>query len=156
MKKLSLLLGVLLLVAPASAQTPPPSGKPPQHQKKDKGRPDTPLEKVMDKMGKAFRKLRGEAKAGAFSDDAVGLVATMKEAATEAKKLEPLKTKDLPEDKRAEFVADFRGDLDKFAAKLDQLSAELKAGDTAAALKSVDQLAKTMKSDHEEFQPKGY
>jgi soluble cytochrome b562 len=156
MKQLLLLLGVLLLAAPAGAQSSPPAARPPQKQNKDKGRPDTALEKTMDKMGGAFRKLRKQAKEGAFAADAADLVADMIGAATEAKKLEPIKTKDLPEADRAKFVADFRSKLDEFIAQLDRFSAELKAGDTTGALKSLEKLGKFQRSAHENFQPKDY
>lgn len=156
MKKLSLLLLALLLAAPVIAQTAVPAAPTPHKEKKDKGRPDTPLEQAMDKMGGAYRKLRRQAKEGSFSPDAAALVATIKSAATEAKKFEPLKAKEVPEAARAAFVAKYRNKLDEFIAELDLLTGELQAGKQAEALKRVEKLGKLQRAGHENFQPKDY
>jgi len=157
MKKILLLLATLILVAPASAQTAPqPPAHPVQKQKKEKGRPDTDLEKAMDKMGGAFRKLRREAKEGKFGPDAAELVATMQAAAAEARKCEPLKAKELPADEQAKFVADFRAKLDEFRTMLDRLAAALKDGKAEEAVQQVEKLGKLQRADHEKFQPRDY
>jgi soluble cytochrome b562 len=157
MKKLLFLLASLILVAPASAQTAAqPPARPAQKQKKEKGRPDTDLEKAMDKMGGAFRKLRQQAKEGKFGPDAAEHVAKMQAAAAEAKKLEPLKAKEIPAADRAKFTADFREKLDEFSTALDGFAAALKAGDQAVAMQQFEKIGKLQRSDHEKFQPKDY
>jgi soluble cytochrome b562 len=157
MKKIPLLLAALIFIAPLCAETAPaPSARPAQAQKKDKGRPDTEIEKAMGKMGGAFRKLRRQAKEGQFSPNAAELVATMKAAVAEAQKHEPLKARELPEADRAKFLADFRAKLDEFSAALDKLSAALKDGKTDEAVTLMEKIGKLQRADHEEFQPKDY
>lgn len=156
-KLLLLLLSSLVAAAPLTAQDAPKPAQPPAHkQKKEKDHPDTDIEKAMKKMGGAFRKLRGQAKAGAFTPDAVDLVATMKAAATEAAKHDPLKTKEIPEADRAKFVADYKAKMDEFNTTLDSLTEALKAGKTTDAVALVGKLGKLQHSGHEEFQPKDY
>lgn len=155
-KLLFLLLASLIAAAPLSAQDAAPSAPPAKKQKKEKDRPDTDIEKAMKKMGGAFRKLRGQAKQGAFTPDAVDLVATMKAAAAEAAKHDPLKTKDVPDAERAKFLADYKAKMDEFNQALDSLTAALKAGKTEEAVALVGKLGKLQRSGHEEFQPEGY
>lgn len=156
-KLLSLLLVSLIAAASLTAQDAPKPAPPAAHkQKKEKDRPDTDIEKAMKKMGGAFRKLRGQAKAGAFTPDAVDLVATMKAAAAEAVKHDPLKTKDVPEADRTKFLADYKAKMDEFNTALDSLTAALKAGKTEEAVALVGKLGKLQHSGHEEFQPKDY
>lgn len=155
-KLLFLLLASLIVAAPLSAQDAVPSAPPAKKQKKEKDRPDTDIEKAMKKMGGAFRKLRGQAKQGAFTADAVDLVATMKAAAAEAAKHDPLKTKDVPEADRAKFLAEYQAKMEEFGKTLDSLSAALKAGKTEDAVALVGKLGKLQHSGHEKFQPEDY
>jgi len=95
MKKLHLLLAVML-IAPAIVFAQP---------KKD--RPDTDIEKAMEMMSGAYRKLRRQVTDPAQNAASLELVATIKAGVTEARKHTPLKAADLPEPERAAFVENY-------------------------------------------------
>ena len=139
MKKLHLLLTVML-IAPALVCAEP---------KKD--RPDTDIEKAMEKMAGAYRKLRRQVTDPAQNAASLELVATIKAGATEARKYTPLKAADLPEADRAAFVENFRKKLDEFLVTAGRLEDALKAGNNEQAAALVAELGKIQKADHKEF-----
>jgi cytochrome c556 len=139
MKKLHLLLTVML-IAPALVCAEP---------KKD--RPDTDIEKAMEKMAGAYRKLRRQVTDPAQNAASLELVATIKAGATEARKYTPLKAADLPEAERAAFVGNFQKKMDEFLDVAGRLEDALKAGNNEEAARLVAELGKIQKADHKEF-----
>ena len=139
MKQLHLLLTVML-IAPAIVFAEP---------KKD--RPDTDIEKAMDKMAGAYRKLRRQVTDPAQNAASLELVVAIKAGATEARKYTPLKAADLPEAERAAFVENFQKKLDEFLGTAGRLEDALKAGNNEQAAALVAELGKIQKADHKEF-----
>ena len=139
MKKLPLLLAVML-IAPALVCAEP---------KKD--HPDTDIEKAMEKMAGAYRKLRRQVTDPAQNAASLELVATIKAGATEARKYSPLKAADLPGPERAAFVENFQKKLDEFLDAAGRLEVALKAGNNEEAARLVAELGKIQKADHKEF-----
>jgi len=139
MKKLHLLLAVML-IAPAIVFAQP---------KKD--RPDTDIEKAMEMMSGAYRKLRRQVTDPAQNAASLELVATIKTGATEARKHTPLKTADLPEPERAAFVENYQKKMDEFLGTVGKLEDALKAGNNDEAARLVAELGKIQKADHQEF-----
>jgi cytochrome c556 len=139
MKKLHLLLTVML-IAPALVCAEP---------KKD--HPDTDIEKAMEKMAGAYRKLRRQVTDPAQNAASLELVATIKAGATEARKYSPLKAADLPGPDRAAFVENFQKKLDEFLGTAGRLEDALKAGNNEEAARLVAELGKIQKADHKEF-----
>ena len=139
MKKLHLLLTVML-IAPALVCAEP---------KKD--HPDTDIEKAMEKMAGAYRKLRRQVTDPAQNATSLELVATIKAGATEARKYSPLKAADLPGPERAAFVENFQKKLDEFLDAAGRLEDALKAGNNEEAARLVAELGKIQKADHKEF-----
>ena len=139
MKKLHLLLTVML-IAPALVCAEP---------KKD--HPDTDIEKAMEKMAGAYRKLRRQVTDPAQNATSLELVATIKAGATEARKYSPLKAADLPGPERAAFVENFQKKLDEFLDAAGRLEDALKAGNNEEAARLVAELGKIQKADHNEF-----
>ena len=139
MKKLHLLLTVML-IAPALVCAEP---------KKD--RPDTDIEKAMEKMAGAYRKLRRQVTDPAQNAASLELVVAIKAGATEARKYTPLKAADLPEAERAAFVENFQKKLDEFLGTAGRLEDALKAGNNEEAARLVAELGKIQKADHKEF-----
>jgi soluble cytochrome b562 len=111
----------------------------------------TELEMRMDRIGKAFRKLKKQAADPAQNAASLQLLSTMEGAAKEAVDFTPAKAADVPEDQRAKFVEDFktgiRGMLDEFA----KLRVALAAGKNDEAVKVVDEISDLEKKDHKEF-----
>jgi DNA-binding GntR family transcriptional regulator len=147
-------LVALLFVAPllraddAPAPAAPPAAAPagaPDDEKK------TEIEMRMDKVGKAFRKLRKQVADPAQNAASLELVATMLTNLTESEGFTPEKAADLPEDQREKFVADYKAGLKDTEAILTKLSDALKAGDNAAASALVKQVFQAEKDNHKQF-----
>lgn len=113
--------------------------------------PETPLGEQMDVISKSFRALRKQIADPAQNENSLTLVAKLHDAAVEALKFEPAKTKDLPEAERAKFVENYRAGMKQFIATADQLSAALKAGKNDQAKELLGKLNSEQKEGHKEF-----
>lgn len=147
---ISILLFSLLIAAPiARAQD---TGAAPAPKAGEKSEADkTDLEKKMDVVGKAMRKLRTTIKDAANNADSLALVAQIHDAAQAALELTPAKEKDLPDADQAKFQADFQAAMKDFIAQVDQLTAALTANDNEKAAQIYTQLGQTERKDHKQF-----
>jgi soluble cytochrome b562 len=142
------LLAASILAPLASAADAPPaaSAQPaPDNEKK------TELELRMDRMGKAFRKLKKQVSDPAQNASSLQLVATMQAAAKEAVDLTPEKAQDLPADQRPKFIEDYRAGIKGLLDRFDQLQEALTAGKNDEAAKLVSALGDYQKKEHKEF-----
>jgi soluble cytochrome b562 len=128
---------------PASASAAAPTA--PGTEKK------TELEMRMDRMGKAFRKLKKMVGDPAQNAASLELLSTMEAAAKEAIELTPAKAEDIPEDQRSKFVADFQNGIKSLQEKFAQLRDALAAGRNDDAVKLVDDIGAFEKKEHKEF-----
>ncbi len=113
--------------------------------------PETELGKKMEKISRAYKKLRREVSDATKNEDSLAQVAIIRENASEAVKLEPAKKEDVPADAQEKFVTEYHSKMKEFLAELDVLEAALKAGKNDEAAKSVEELGKLQKSNHKEF-----
>lgn len=111
----------------------------------------TELGDKMEKMNKAWRKLRRQVADPAKNADSLALIATMKTALAGADKLRPDKETDLPEAARAKFQADFVAGMKKLATGFDRLEAALKANNNEEAEKIIKDLGDLQKDSHKTF-----
>jgi soluble cytochrome b562 len=111
----------------------------------------TDLELRMDRMGKAFRKLRKQVSDPAQNASSLDLVSKMMAAAKEAEELTPEKAQDLPEDQRPKFVADFKNGILAMEDEFTKLTAALTAGKNEDAAAIVAEIGSLEKKDHKEF-----
>jgi soluble cytochrome b562 len=111
----------------------------------------TDLEKQMDIINKAFRKLRGQIKDASQNAASIALVGQIHDAATAALDLTPKKEKDLPDADQAKFHADFQAGLKDFITQVDALTAALTANDNDQAATLLQQLGQTERKDHKQF-----
>jgi soluble cytochrome b562 len=144
------LLSPALSFAQAPAPTPPagtaaPGVAPADDDKK------TDLEVRMDRMGKAYRKLKRQVADPTQNDASLQLVATMQAALKEAMDLTPAKTADLPADQQAKFVDDFKAGIKGMQDEVTKLSDALTAGKNDDAVKIVAEIDALEKKDHKEF-----
>lgn len=116
--------------------------------------PNTPLTDQMEKIGGAYRKLGNLVKDPTKNAEALAQVAIIKEAAMAGLKFEPAKKADVPAADQAKFVADFQAKMKEFLATVDKLETALKANDSAAAAKLVDDMKTERNDDHKQFQKK--
>jgi hypothetical protein len=114
----------------------------------------TELGSHMEKIGGAFRKLRGEVKDATKNEDSLKQIAIMKEHAEAALKLDPAKKADLPPEKQAKFVEDYRAKLKATIADMSKVEAALKAGKNEEAEQLLTTLKQDQKEGHEAFQKK--
>jgi soluble cytochrome b562 len=127
--------------APAAAAAPAA----PDSEKK------TDLEMRMDRIGKAFRKLRKQVADPAQNASSLELLATMQAAAKEAIDYTPEKAQDIPADQRAKFEDDFKAGIKDLQDRLAKLQDALAAGKNDDAVKMVAEIADFEKKEHKEF-----
>lgn len=150
---LPLLLAVSLISPAIFAQDapsgpPPPAAAPaapPSTEKK------TDLDLRMDRIGKAFRKLRKQVADPAQNASSLQLIATIQAAAKEALEFTPAKAQDLPEDQRAKFEDDFKAGITQLQDLFTKLQGALTAGKNDDAVAIVADIAALEKKDHKEF-----
>jgi hypothetical protein len=153
----SLLLLALPILTPAmladdtpGTATPPPATAPaaavpaPDEKKTD-------LELRMDRMGKAFRKLKKQVADPTQNASSLLLLTTMDDAAKEALDFTPAKAQDLPEDQRAKFEEDFKAGIKGMQDEFAKLRDALTAGRNDDAVKIVADIGNLEKKDHKEF-----
>jgi soluble cytochrome b562 len=156
MKIRSLLAGLaaLLFIAPllrADDTPPPPAPAAPAPAAAPDDEKKTDIEVRMDKVGKAFRKLRKQVADPAQNAASLALVASMISNLKEAEGFTPAKATDLPEDQREKFVSDYKAGLKAMEDTLSKLSDALTAGDNAGAGKIVSEVFAEEKKDHKAF-----
>ena len=146
--KIRILLLAVLLAVPAAFFLRAEDPQQPKKQPKD----ETELEGKMEVMGSAFRKLRNQVGDATKNADSLELVARIRAAATEAVKLTPAKTADLPASDRAKFVADYQAKMKGFFEQLEKLEAVLKAGKNDEAAKLIADIRAFQKEAHKQFE----
>ena len=130
---------------PAAPNVAPAPAAAPDEDKK------TDLEMRMDRMNKAFRKLKKQVADPAQNASSLELVATMQAAATEALDFTPAKAADLPADQQAKFVDDFKAGIKGMKDEFTKLSTALTAGKNDDAAKIFAEITDLEKKDHKEF-----
>lgn len=113
----------------------------------------TPLEKKMKVMKQATKDLKADLIEASQPDKTENLkhVAKLREAAVAAGALEPAKTADIPEAKRAAFVADYKKSIEHLVAEIDELAELISAGKWDAARKQMSVLNQSRRDGHKEF-----
>ncbi|HWA10487.1 MAG TPA: cytochrome b562 [Opitutaceae bacterium] len=112
---------------------------------------DTELQGKMQKMSSAFRPLRAQLSDATKNDDSLAKVATIKENATAALKLTPMKIADMPAADQAKALEGYKAELQKLIDTLDKLTAALKAGNNDEAVKIYADLGAIQKEGHSEY-----
>jgi hypothetical protein len=111
----------------------------------------TELELRMDRMGKAYRKLRKQVADPTQNAASIELASKMMAALKEAEDLTPEKAADLPEDQRPKFVSDFKDGIKAMEDQVSKLTDALTAGKNDDAAKIVADMGAMEKKDHKEF-----
>lgn len=105
----------------------------------------------MDKVGKAFRKLRKQVADPAQNAASLELVGKIQAALKEAEDLTPAKADDVPADQRAKFVSDFQAGIKAMEDEFTKLNGALTAGKNTDATAIVAEIFDLEKKDHKEF-----
>jgi soluble cytochrome b562 len=129
--------------APAAA-VPTPAVSPDSEKKTD-------LELRMDRVSKAFRKLRKQVADPTQNASSLSLVAEMQAATNEAADLTPEKADDVPPDQRAKFMEDYKAGIKGMLDEFSKLADALTAGRNDDAVKLVSDIVALEKQDHKDF-----
>ena len=112
---------------------------------------ETELGGKMEKIGGAFRALRRQISDASKNADSLARVATIRQNAEAALKLEPARKAEIPAAKQTKFVADYQAQMKKFVELCTKLEAALKANDNATAAKLCGDMGDAQKAGHKEF-----
>jgi len=140
------------MISSADAPAAPPPQAPatavaPAHDDEKK----TELEMRMDRIGKAFRKLKKQVADPAQNASSLELLSAMQAAAKEALEFTPAKAEDLPEDQRAKFEEDFKSGIKNLQDLFAKLQDAFAAGKNEDAARLVDEIGGFEKKEHKEF-----
>lgn len=112
---------------------------------------DSPLEEKMRILARGTRQLTQQISNPAMQQSTIALLENLKNAAVDSKSFEPRMTRDIPEAKRAPFLADFRTDLDELKDSFDRIEQAVKAGDYSKALALLPSVNSIKKEGHSKF-----
>ena len=113
--------------------------------------PKTALEKDMDKVNAALRKLRTSVKDATKNDTSLTYVSAIRDGLTAASNEIPAFAADQPEADRPKFIAGFQAKIKDTLGDVDKLEAALKANDNDGAAKLVAQLATDERAGHKTY-----
>lgn len=154
--KTYLLLASLLFapvaLTPALAQTVPPAAA--SEPKSHKDKEETELGQKMEKMNRAYRKLRASLADPANNEASLKLVETLRALSVDSAKLTPAKAADIPAADRAKFQTNYEAKMKTFIGDLDKLTAALKAGKNEEAQKIFASFKAFQSESHKEFKKK--
>jgi|GEM_PF-3416641 len=113
----------------------------------------TPMEKAFERLEKSYKKLSEGLKSPSESSKPafVEIARQIRKDAGVAAGYEPKMIATLPSNERAEFLAEFRKDMDQFTADCDKLVAAVESGDWAGTSKILDSLRQQKKAGHKTF-----
>lgn len=114
----------------------------------------TELGEHMEKMGSAFRRLGRQINDATKNEDSLKQVEIIRTNAEASVKLQPEKTRDIPADQQAKFVASYEEKMKSFLADVNKLETALKAGNNTEAVTLVKTLKSDMDDSHKEFRKK--
>ena len=112
---------------------------------------DTPMEKEMGTMNKAYKALKKSIEDPAQKAENLKFIAQIKKTNDAASKMEPKTLADQPAATKAAYLEKFKASMADFGKHVDALEAAVNAGNTAAAKAEFDKLNELKKKGHEEF-----
>lgn len=89
---------------------------------------DSALENQMKILARGTRQLSQQVSDPAKQQSTITLIENLKKAALDSKTLDPRKTSEIPEEKRAQFLADFQTELDELKDAFDQIEEAVRSG----------------------------
>lgn len=112
---------------------------------------DTPMEKEMSAMNKAYKALKKSVEDPAAKAENLKLIAEIKKTTEASTKLEPKTAADQPAASKPAYLEKYKAQMAAFAKEVAALEAAVTAGNTAAAKASFDKLNDLKKKGHEDF-----
>ena len=112
---------------------------------------DTPLAKNMSAMNKSLRMLKRQLTDATKKDENVAMVGKIKASLDEAVKLEPKKTKDVPEAEKTAYLEKYKKQITDLKKTFEDIETALKAGKLDEAKTLFDKLAEQKEKGHKDF-----
>lgn len=112
---------------------------------------DTPLEKQMQIMARSMKQLSGQIADPAKQQSTITLMETLKQAASDAKGLDPRKAASVPQADREKFLADYRAQIDKLSATFNQIEEAVSTGKYDQAKTLLSAVGTIKKEGHTTF-----
>ena len=112
---------------------------------------DTPLAKNMSSTNKILRSLKRQLTDPAKKDENVGMVGKIKANLDEAVKLQPKKTKDVPEAEKTAYIEKYKKQITELKKTFEDIETALKAGKVDDAKTLFDKLAEQKEKGHKDF-----
>jgi hypothetical protein len=112
---------------------------------------ETPMEKEMSAMNKAYKALKKSLTDPASKDANLKLIAEIKKTAESSSKMEPKTAADQPAAGKAAFLEKYKAQMAAFSKEVAALEAAVTAGNTAAAEAAFAKLNDLKKKGHEDF-----
>ena len=112
---------------------------------------DTPLAKNMSATNKLLRTLKRQIADPAKKDENVGILEKIKTNVTEAAKLQPKKTKDVPEAEKAAYLEKYKKQMDELLKTFTDIETAVKAGKLEDAKALFDKLSEQKEKGHKDF-----
>lgn len=112
---------------------------------------DTPMEKEMSAMNKAYKALKKQIEDPAKKTENLALIAEIKKTSTNSAKLEPKTTADQPSAQKGAYLEKFRAQMADFDKAVAAVEAAVNSGDGAAAKTALEKLNELKKKGHEDF-----
>ncbi len=112
---------------------------------------DTPLAKNMSAMNKSLRTLKRQLADTSKKDENIGMVEKIKTSLDEAAKLQPKKTKDIPEAEKTAYIEKYKAQIADLKKTFDGIGAALKAGKPDDAKALFDKLSEQKEKGHKDF-----
>jgi soluble cytochrome b562 len=135
--------------APAAAVVPAAPAAAPAVAPADEKKTDLDLR--MDRVSKAFRKLRKQVSDPTQNASSLALLATMQAALAEAVDLTPEKAADVPADQKAKFMEGYKAGIKGMQDEFTKLGDALTAGKNDDAAKIVADIFALEKKDHGDY-----
>jgi ABC-type transporter MlaC component len=111
----------------------------------------TELEKEMKAMNKALRTLKRQIADPTKKDANLELLTAIKKSVEASHKLEPAKTKSIPEAERKAYVEKYKEQVGALDKTFDKLAAAIKADKADEAKTLMDELGKLKEKGHKDF-----
>ncbi|MEI6375567.1 MAG: cytochrome b562 [bacterium] len=112
---------------------------------------DSALENQMKILARGTRQLSQQVSDPARQQSTITLIENLKKAALDSKTLDPRKTSEIPEEKRAQFLADFRTELDELKDTFDQIEEAVRSGQYEKAKSLLAIVSSIKKEGHGKF-----
>ena len=102
-------------------------------------------------LARGTRQLSQQVGDPARQQNTIELIESLKKAALDAKSLDPRKTSEITEAKRAQFLADYRMEVDELKDAFDQIEVAVKAGQYEKAKSLLATVNSIKKEGHGKF-----